>query len=151
MADRDLKESVRRDLMFGRFRAALGQFVYNEELSNSTYCTQQLEVVMARKHSRPAAANTETARNGREKHRDEGGVSFYYQRKKQLLRNLNKGNKYFTLRTDTRIQNYKCFDSSLSPSPHRAEMGRRQRKPTSNSVKQRLRIPTNMIKTLFCF
>lgn len=66
------------------------KFVYNEELSNWTYCTWQLEVVMAKKtkkqkksHSRPATANTETARNGRENVGIKVEFGFYYKRKKK--------------------------------------------------------------------
>lgn len=52
--------------------------------------------------------------------------------------------EYFTLRTDTRIQNYKCLTPVLSPSPLGAD-----RKETVEANKQfckRLQIPTSMIK-----
>ena len=55
---------------------------------------------MVRKnHSPPAAANTKTARNSRGNVGTKVGFVFIIkEKKKKLLRNLNKGREYFTLR-----------------------------------------------------
>lgn len=55
---------------------------------------------MVRKnHSLPAAANTKTARNSRGDVGTKVGFVFIIkEKKKKLLRNLNKGREYFTLR-----------------------------------------------------
>lgn len=60
------------------------------------------------------------------------GFAFYYKRKNNSSGNLNKGKKYFTLRTDTRIQNYKCFDSSPAPISPKSRDG----KETAEANKQ---------------
>lgn len=88
-------------------------------------------------HSRPAAANMETARNSRKNVGREAGFAFYYTKEKITPQepSQRKGLAH-TQRIDSRIQNYKCFDARPLPaSPQRAEMGRRQLKQTSNLCK----------------
>lgn len=73
-------------------------------------------------HSWPATANTETAKSSRENVGIKVEFGFYHKRKKKT-KLLEKLERNISLRTDTRIQNYKCFDSIPVPISSKSRCG----------------------------
>lgn len=75
-------------------------------------------------HSWPATANTETAKSSRENVGIKVEFGFYHKRKKKTTTKLlGKLERNISLRTDTRIQNYKCFDSIPVPISSKSRCG----------------------------
>lgn len=146
MAYRDLKESqVRRDLInqpniYKSCSGQLAQFVYNEELSNSEHTVHgNYKSSWLRKKPLPTfRTQHKIARNSKENVRTKVGFVFIIKEKKNSNSSGILISHSENRHQDTKLQ---LFGLQTCPISSRAEMGRRQLKQTSNSVKQRLRNP----------